>query len=82
MPFDPEAALAKLYGTELNQRVAAIGTEVLGLYGCLTEGSKHAPLDGLMAWHCLRSVGNTLEMGSSEIDRDIIALRGLSLPHG
>ncbi len=80
MPFDPEAAMAKLYAAELNQRVAAIGMEVLGLYSGLTEGSKWAPLDGRAPWHYLRSIGNTLEMGSSEIDRDMIASRGLGLP--
>lgn len=80
MSFDPEAAMAKLYATELNQRVAAIGMEVLGLYGGLTEGSKRAPLDGQTPWYCLRSVGNTLEAGSSEVDRDVIASRGLGLP--
>jgi len=80
MSFDTEAAMAKLYATELNQRVAAIGMKVFGLYGGITEGPKYAPLDGLVAWHCLRSVGNTLEAGSSEVDRDIIASRRLGLP--
>jgi len=80
IPFDPEAAMAKLYATELNQRVAEIGMKVFGLYGGITEGSKCAPLDGLVSWHCLRSVGNTLEAGSSEVDRDVIASRGLGLP--
>jgi alkylation response protein AidB-like acyl-CoA dehydrogenase len=80
MSFDTEAAMAKLYATELNQRVAAFGMKVMGLYGGVTEGSKYAPLDGLVAWHCLRSAGNTLEAGSSEVDRDIIASRRLGLP--
>ena len=53
---------------------------VLGLYSGLMEGSKWARLDGRAAWYWLRSVGNTLEAGSSEIDRDIVALRGLGLP--
>jgi len=80
VPFDPEAAAAKLFATELNQRVAAIGMKLWGLYGCLIEGSKCAALDGQAAWYCLRSVGNTLEAGSSEVDRDVIASRGLGLP--
>jgi alkylation response protein AidB-like acyl-CoA dehydrogenase len=80
IPFDPEAAEAKLYATELNQRIAAFGMEFLGLYGSLTEGSKWAVMDGRAAWYCLRSIGNTLEAGSSEVDRDIVAARGLGLP--
>ncbi|MBI4287557.1 MAG: acyl-CoA dehydrogenase family protein [Chloroflexi bacterium] len=81
-PFDTEAAKVKLYTVELNQRVAAAGMEALGLHGGLLEGSKQAPLDGRAPWYYLRSIGNTLEAGASEIDRDIIASRGLGLPRG
>lgn len=77
---DYEAVMVKLYTLELNQRVAAASMEVLGPYSVLTKGSKWAPLDGQAAWNYLRSVGNSLEMGSSEIDRNIIAIRGLGLP--
>lgn len=80
--FDAEAAKVKLYTVELNQRVAAAAMEVLGLYGTLLEGSKPSPLDGRAPWYYLRCVGNTLEAGASEIDRDIIASRGLGLPRG
>ena len=80
LPFDAEAATVKLFSTELNQRVAGVAMGVLGLYSGLMEGSKWARLDGRAAWYWLRSVGNTLEAGSSEIDRDIVALRGLGLP--
>ena len=80
LPFGSEAAKVKLYSTELNQRVAEFAMQVTGLYSGLMEGSKWAQLDGCSAWYLLRSVGNTLEAGSSEIDRDIIASQGLQLP--
>ena len=77
---DYDAAVVKVYNLELNQRVAAFIMEALGLYSILTEGSKWAPLGGEVPWNCLRSIGNSLEEGSSEIDRNLIAIRGLGLP--
>ena len=78
--FSIEAAMAKLYYSELNQRIAALGMEIMGPHGGLVEGSKWAGMGGRVAWHYLRSPGNTLEMGTSEVDRTIIAQRGLGLP--
>ncbi|QFG02196.1 acyl-CoA dehydrogenase family protein [Tepidiforma bonchosmolovskayae] len=79
-----EAAVAKLYGTELNQRIYRTGMKVLGLYGQLdarTDGPK-PPLRGRIKYMYLRSVANTIEGGTSEIQRNIIATRGLGLPRG
>ena len=78
--FSIEAAMAKLYYSEVNKRIAALGMELLGPYGGLVEGSKWAVMGGQAAWRYLRSPGNTLEMGTSEVDRTIIAQRGLGLP--
>ncbi len=77
-----EASVAKLYGTELNQRIYRTGMKVLGLYGQLdakTEGPE-APMNGRMKYMYLRSIANTIEGGTSEIQRNIIATRGLGLP--
>ena len=79
-----EAAVAKLYGTELNQRIYRTGMKVLGLYGQLdarTDGPK-PPMRGRIKYMYLRSVANTIEGGTSEIQRNIIATRGLGLPRG
>jgi alkylation response protein AidB-like acyl-CoA dehydrogenase len=77
-----EAAVIKLYNMELDQRIARTGMTVLGPYGQLDRGSKWAPLRGRLEYMYLRSVGSTLETGTSEIQRNIVAIRGLGLPRG
>ena len=75
-----EASMAKLFGTELQQRLAAVGLQVLGLYGQLEPGSKYALLKGRLERAALYFVSATLAGGTSEIQRNIIATRGLGLP--
>jgi len=77
-----EAAVVKLYNMELDQRIARTGMNVLGPYGQLDRGSKWTPLKGRLKHMYLRSVGSTIETGTSEIQRNIIATRGLGLPRG
>ncbi len=75
-----EASLLKLYTTELNQRIAGTGVNILGLYGQLGRGSEHAPNGGRNSYTFLRSAAYTIEGGTSEIQRNIVATRGLGLP--
>ncbi len=75
-----EASAVKLYSMEMAQRIANTGVRLLGLYGQLSRGSKWAPLKGRLEYQYLRSVGNTIEGGTSEIQRNIMATRGLGLP--
>jgi alkylation response protein AidB-like acyl-CoA dehydrogenase len=77
-----EASLSKVFGTELLQRVAQTGMEMLGLYGLLDKGTPRAPLGGMISrlWVCARST--TIGAGTSEVQRTIIATRGLGLPRG
>jgi alkylation response protein AidB-like acyl-CoA dehydrogenase len=75
-----EASLLKLYTTELNQRIARTGQRVLGLYGQLMRGSPLAPNNGRQCYTYLRSVAYTIEGGTSEVQRNIVAQRGLGLP--
>lgn len=79
-PVNYEAAMAKCYGAELNQRLFNTGMEVLGLYGQVAKDSKWAALEGYIHRGYLRAVGNTIEAGTSEINRHVIATRGLGLP--
>lgn len=74
-----EASAAKLYLSEMALRHAAIYVEILGPHGQLWEGSKHAPLGGRLARLLLNNVRLPIVAGTSEIQRNIIAQRGLGL---
>jgi len=75
-----EAAMAKTYGSEFQQRLASTGMQVLGLYGQLLPGSSYAVASGLPPLSFLRSVMQTIGGGTSEVLRNIVAARGLNLP--
>jgi alkylation response protein AidB-like acyl-CoA dehydrogenase len=77
-----EASMSKLYGSELGQRIAATGMKILGMYGNVAPQSKHAYLKGRLEQMYLTSVSGTIAAGTSEIQRAIIATRGLGLPRG
>jgi alkylation response protein AidB-like acyl-CoA dehydrogenase len=85
VPPGHEASVAKLYGTEMNQRIARTAMKILGLYGQMDrrqseEARRWLPQRGRLEYMYLRSVANTIEGGTSEIQRNIIATRGLGLP--
>lgn len=75
-----EAAMVKAFGSELEQRLANAGTQILGLYGQLQSGSKWVPLGGSMEYRYRETVRSTITRGTSEVMRNIVALRGLGLP--
>ena len=75
-----EASMMKLYNTEMNQRIARTGQHILGLYGQLSRGEPLAPNNGRNCYTYLRSVAYTIEGGTSEVQRNIVAQRGLGLP--
>jgi len=56
--------------------------QVLGLYGQLDKGSRYAFIQGIIRTHYLYNVSLTIAGGTSEVQRQIIALRGLGLPRG
>ena len=77
-----EASISKLFSTELMLRVANTGMQVLGLMGQLAEGSRWTLLRGKLRRLYLWSISETIGGGASEIQRNIIATRGLGLPRG
>ena len=77
-----ESSAAKVYHSEYGQRLARTGLSVMGLHGQLREGGKHARLRGRFARTYISSAGGTIAAGTSEIQRGIIANRGLGLPRG
>ena len=78
--FRAQAAMVKLFNTELAQRLYQTALEVLGPYGALREGSKYVPWLGTIAHGYLSAVQDTIGAGTSEVQRSIIARRGLGLP--
>lgn len=75
-----EAAMVKAFGSELEQRLAHAGTQILGLYGQLQQGSKWAPLQGAWEYRYRETVRSTLTRGTTEVMKNIVAQRGLGLP--
>ncbi len=75
-----EASIAKLFNSELGQRISATSMSMLGMAGQLR--SDDAPLSGDAATSYLFNVCQTIAGGTSEIQRGIIATRGLGLPRG
>jgi alkylation response protein AidB-like acyl-CoA dehydrogenase len=76
----PEGSIQKIFWSELNQRFQQIAQELLGPYGQLEAGDPHAVDNGMWAYGYLRSRGNTIEAGTSEIQRNIIGHFVLGLP--
>ncbi len=78
-----EASVTKLYMSELQQRIAALGMHMAGLRGLLYDPkSRHRVMGGRVAVSYVGSVSSTIAGGTSEIQRNIIATRGLGLPRG
>jgi alkylation response protein AidB-like acyl-CoA dehydrogenase len=77
-----EASMSKLYGTELQRRLAEAGMEILGLGGQIEPGSRGASLQGHVEQFYMLASALTVAAGTSEIMRNIIAMRGLGLPRG
>ncbi len=75
-----EASVAKLYSTELQSRFSVAAVGLMGTAGVLARGSAWAPLDGRIAAYYLAAVSYTIAAGTSEVQRNIIAQRGLGLP--
>ena len=75
-----ESSISKAYCTEFEKRLASVAVDVLGPYGQLTAGSKFVPVRGLGAHSYLGSKGYSLQGGTTEILKNIIATRGLGLP--
>jgi alkylation response protein AidB-like acyl-CoA dehydrogenase len=84
-----EASAVKIYAAELNQRISNTAIKAAGLLGLLEPSRKdgkdsatarYAPNRGRFARTYLQAVASTIAGGTSEINRNIIASRGLGLP--
>jgi alkylation response protein AidB-like acyl-CoA dehydrogenase len=79
-PAGPEGSASKLHFSETWQKVADLGLELLDAYASLGPGSDWTPEDARWQYRVLRSRGNTIQGGTSEIMRNILAERVLGLP--
>ena len=79
-PPGPEASIFKLYGTELNQRRRELMMSIAGPQGLGWDGAGFSDDELQLTRDWLRSRGNTIEGGTSEIQLNIIAKNVLGLP--
>ena len=78
----PEGSILKLWWSELNQRMQETAMMLEGSYSQLVRESLWAVEGGRWQHHFMRSRANTIEAGTSEIQRNIIAERVLKMPKG
>ncbi len=75
-----ESSQAMIFGSELLRRISDAGMRVLGQYGQLAFGSHRAVERAMMFRSYLASLSIGVGGGTNEIQRNIIAMRGLGLP--
>ncbi|WP_445486983.1 acyl-CoA dehydrogenase [Rhodopseudomonas sp. RCAM05734] len=75
-----DAAASKVYSGELMERFGEVALDILGLEATLTEGSPGAILRGRIEQNLRHSLMWVISIGTNEIQRSIIAQRGLGLP--
>jgi len=77
-----DASVARIHATQLEQEVSHAGLELLGPAGLLRTGDAAAPLAGEVQRHFVRNIPTTVAAGTLEIQKNIVAQRGLGLPRG
>ena len=77
-----EASIGKVWFAQLGIKVGNIGVNLLGLHGQLKPGAGRAPFDGRVLQSYLLAVAGPIGGGTAEVQRNIIAQRGLGLPRG
>jgi len=75
-----EASQYKLYATQLSQRAVNVALDIAGPSGQLRYGEEGAPAKGRFDSAYRATVVETIGGGASEIQKNIIARRGLGLP--
>jgi len=75
-----ESSMGMLFASESFRRIADLGARILGYYGLLDQDSKWAVARGRIMRTCLAALSIGVGGGTNEIQRNIIAMRGLGLP--
>jgi len=79
VPFH-QAAMTKVFTSELGERLPETALELLGTAGTFAPGTPQALLDGTFEYAMRDSIYKVIGGGSNEIQRTLIAIRGLGLP--
>ncbi|MFL2634712.1 MAG: acyl-CoA dehydrogenase family protein [Dehalococcoidia bacterium] len=78
-----EASTSKVFYTTLLQQLQQTGMKAFGLYSQIWDSlSKWAPMNARFTQNSMHFAARTISGGSNEIQRNIIATRGLGLPRG
>jgi alkylation response protein AidB-like acyl-CoA dehydrogenase len=75
-----EASMAWIHGGQATQDAARVGMEIVGWDGLLREGEPGAPIDGAMEREWIEMIPMSIGAGTVDIQRSIVAQRGLGLP--
>jgi 3-oxocholest-4-en-26-oyl-CoA dehydrogenase alpha subunit len=75
-----ESSMSMVFVSEVMRHIADVGMRILGHYGELDRDSKWAVMNARIMRMCLSSLSIGVGGGSNEIQRNIIAIRGLGLP--
>ena len=78
----PEASAGKMVWVDVHQRIQELAMEIQGPYAQLVAGSDRAVENGVWQYSFLRSRANSIEGGTTEIQKNIIGERVLGLPKG
>ena len=78
----PEGSFSKLFWTDLSQRMSELAVNLAGPAGLIPHGADGAVDGGRWIYSFLRARANTIEAGTSEIQRNIVGERVLGLPKG
>ena len=77
-----EASMGKMFASEQGQELHRVGVRAFGLHSQIWPGDGREVLKGEHIRGYIRSIPSTIAGGSSEVQRNIIATRGLGLPRG
>lgn len=77
-----EASIARIHNGQLEQMVSQVGLELLGPTGVLGPDDPAAPLEGAVRRYWTRNVPTTIASGTLEVQKNVVAQRGLGLPRG
>jgi alkylation response protein AidB-like acyl-CoA dehydrogenase len=77
-----EASVVKIFQSELGQKIYNFGVNMVGMAGQFLPEEPRAPFAGDLPESYIQAVPSSIYSGSNEIQRNIIATRGLGLPRG